>query len=57
MGEVLGNQVPASAAVRDEWQKKIEKMTAQLGIDCDSRTSERIVRYHKLLGTIICGYN
>lgn len=49
MGEVLGYQVSASAAVRDDWQKKIENMTAQLGIDCDSRTSQRIVRYHELL--------
>ena len=40
MGEVLGYQVSEAAAVREEWQKKIEKITAQLGIACDSRTGE-----------------
>ena len=49
MGEVLGNQVPASAAVRAGQEEKIRKMIAACGIACDERTAERIVRYHELL--------
>lgn len=49
MGEVLGNQVSASAAVRDEMLAKVSGMIAQLHIDCDEKTGVRIVRYHEML--------
>ena len=49
MGEVLGNQVPASAAVMAEWTEKLEKAIEELHIECDARTAERIARYHAML--------
>ena len=49
MGEVLGNQVSASPAVKAEWMDKISAMIAACGISCDARTPERIVRYHEML--------
>ena len=49
MGEVLVNQVSASAAVRNEMLQKVSGMIAQLRIECDDRTAERIVRYHEML--------
>ena len=48
MGEVLGHQVPEAAAVNAQ-QEKVKAMIAQLGIACDERTPERIVRYHAML--------
>lgn len=44
MGEILGNQISEAAAV-----KRMEEAIAQLGIACDERTAERMVRYHELL--------
>ena len=44
MGEILGNQISEAAAV-----KRMEEAIAQLGIVCDERTAERMVRYHELL--------
>ncbi len=49
MGEVLGNQIPASAAVRAEWTEQLNAAFAPLNIACDSRTAELIARYHELL--------
>ena len=49
MGEVLGNQVSASAAVRQAWQEKLAAAIRELNIECDARTPERIARYHELL--------
>jgi len=49
MGEVLVNQVSASAPVRDEMIQKMSGMIARLQIECDGRTAERIVRYHEML--------
>ena len=49
MGEVLGNQVSASAAVKAQWMDKISAMIAACGISCDARTPERIARYHEML--------
>ena len=49
MGEVLGNQVSASAPVREQQEAKMAKAIEELHIECDSRTAERIVRYHEML--------
>ena len=49
MGEVLGHQVPASAAVMAEWESRIADAVRQLHIGCDERTPARIARYHAML--------
>lgn len=49
MGEVLGNQVSAPAAVGADWETKLRQEFAKLNIRCDERTCERIARYHALL--------
>ncbi len=49
MGEVLVNQVSASAPVREEWEKKLAEAIRELNIECDERTPARIVRYHEML--------
>ena len=49
MGEILGNQVSEAAAVRAGQEAKIREMIGQLGISCDPRTPQRIVRYHEML--------
>ena len=49
MGEVLGNQVPASAAVTAQWEAKLAKAIEELHIECDERTPERIAKYHAML--------
>jgi len=49
MGEVLGNQVPASAAVTAQWEAKLAKAIGELHIECDERTPERIAKYHAML--------
>ena len=49
MGEVLGNQVSESAAVREAWEKRIAQAVAELGISCDERTAAGIARYHEML--------
>ena len=47
MGEVLGNQVSASAAVK--WTDELNAAIEKLHIHCDERTAARIARYHELL--------
>lgn len=47
MGEVLGNQVSASAAVN--WTDELKAAIDQLNIACDERTPVRIARYHEML--------
>ena len=49
MGEVLGHQVPAFAAVGADWEEKLRRAVGELNISCDERTYERIARYHALL--------
>jgi len=49
MGEILGNQVPASAAVTAQWERKMADAIRELNIVCDERTPARIARYHALL--------
>ena len=49
MGEILGNQVSASASVRDAWEKRLAEAIGELKIDCDERTPARIARYHEML--------
>jgi len=49
MGEVLGNQVSASAPVRAERTQRLKEAIAALNIACDERTAERIAVYHELL--------
>ena len=49
MGEVLGNQVSASAAVRQQWEEKLADAIRELKIECDERTPARIARYHEML--------
>jgi 16S rRNA (guanine527-N7)-methyltransferase len=49
MGEVLGNQVSASAAVKAQWEQELNAAFEQLHINCDERTAGRIARYHEML--------
>ena len=49
MGEVLGNQVFETAAVRKLQEEKISRMIAQLGVECHAETPARIASYHALL--------
>ena len=49
MGEVLGNQVSASAAVKAQWEQELKAAFEQLHIRCDERTAARIARYHEML--------
>ena len=49
MGEVLGNQVSASAAVKAQWEKQLKAAIAQLNIECDEKTAARIAVYHDML--------
>ena len=49
MGEILGNQVPASAAVRQAWESRLAQAIGELNIVCDERTPARIARYHEML--------
>jgi len=49
MGEILGRQIPETAAVTAQWEAKTAQSIAQLGIACDHRTPARIARYHALL--------
>ena len=49
MGEVLGNQVSASAAVMAQWEAKLAKAIEELRIECDEHTPARIARYHAML--------
>ena len=49
MGEVLGNQIPASAAVMAQWEQELKAAIEQLHIECDERTPARIARYHAML--------
>ena len=48
MGEVLGNQVSASAAVM-QWTEELKTAIGQLNIACDERTAARVARYHEML--------
>ena len=48
MGEVLGNQVSASAAVK-AWEQRLRTAIGELDIACDERTFGGIARYHALL--------
>ena len=49
MGEVLGHQVSASAAVRAQWEKRIAQALEELGLSCDKRTPAGIAKYHEML--------
>ncbi len=49
MGEILGNQVSASAAVRAEWEQELKAAIEALHIRCDERTAARIAVYHEML--------
>ena len=49
MGEILGNQIPETAAVTADWAEKLRRSICELGTVCDSRTPERIARYHAML--------
>lgn len=49
MGEVLGNQVSASAAVMAQWEDELNAAIDALHIACDERTAARIARYHAML--------
>lgn len=46
MGEILADQVPASAAVMEE---QLRAALERLSIACDERAPARIARYHQLL--------
>ena len=48
MGEVLVNQVSASAAVT-AWEKRLREAIGELGIVCDERTYTGVARYHEML--------
>ena len=49
MGEILGNQISASAAVRAQWERELKTAIDELHIACDERTPARIARYHEML--------
>lgn len=48
MGEVLGHQVPASAAVA-QWEKRLREGVAALGVSVQEQTPARLAAYHAML--------
>jgi len=53
MGEILGNQISASAAVTAGWEGRIAEALNPLNILCNDRTAGCIARYHAML----CDWN